>query len=130
MTINVTPPITPNFLKTINFSGKVDQGPGLLNDRDLIAAQALSLCDTDQIADEIALRLRPYENLPPTILKSFKTDMLLTELTYRVQKITMILIETQNMMSMTQFLFSGGDLFSTDFQDLDGYNIPSGSIDD
>jgi hypothetical protein len=105
------------------------EGDSLLNERDLIAAQALSLCDTDQIADEITSRIRPHENLPPTVLESFKTDMLLTELSYRAQKIAMILIESQNTITMTELLFSGGDLFPTSSQDLDGYSMTSGSSD-
>lgn len=129
MTISVTPPITPNFLKTGNFTMSAPEGDSLLNERDLIAAQALSLCDTDQIADEITSRIRPHENLPPTVLESFKTDMLLTELSYRAQKIAMILIESQNMITMTELLFSGGDLFPTNSQDLDGYSMTSGSSD-
>jgi adenosyl cobinamide kinase/adenosyl cobinamide phosphate guanylyltransferase len=129
MTISVTPPLTPNFLKTGNFTGNAPEGDSLLNERDLIAAQALSLCDTDQITDEIATRIRPHENPSPTALESFKTDMLLTELSYRAQKIAMILIESQNMIAMTELLFSGGNLFPTNSQDLDGYNMISGSSD-
>ena len=121
--------MTPNFLKTVSFAGSMTEEAGLLNERDLIAAQALSLCDTDQIADEIATRLRPHENLPATTLETFKTDMLLTELTYRAQKIAMILIEAQNMIAMSELLFSGGNLFPTVAQDLDGYNMSSGSND-
>ena len=97
--------------------------------RDLVAAQALALCDTDQIVNEITSRCHPDEKIVETVLKDFKTNMLLTELSYRAQKIAMTLIEAQNMITMSEMMFSMGSLFPMNHQDLDGYYL-TGSKDD
>ena len=87
------------------------------------------MCDTDQIMEELIHRMRATQESQETILKDFKTDMLLTELTYRAQKIALTLIEAQQMITMTGFLFSGGNLFGSSYCDLDGYTL-TGSKDD
>ena len=95
----------------------------------MIAAQALSLCGTDQIVDEVSARTYSSGKPPETGLKDFKTNLLLTELAYRAQKIAMTLVEAQNMLVMSELLFSGDGLFPTTFQDLNGYSL-TGSKDD
>ncbi len=129
MKIKVDNHLTPNFLEMGKFVGNGTPGATELSGRDLIAAQALTLCDTDQIVAEVTNRLRPSETHTETVLASFKTDMLLTELTYRAQNIALVLIEAQNMIAMSEFLLSGHNLFQTSSFDLDGYKLASGSND-
>ena len=94
----------------------------------MIAAQALTLCDTDQIMEEVLYRMRTPE-AQGTVLKDFKTNMLLTELTHRAQKIALTLVEAQNILALSEYLFSDGALFNSGYQNLDGYAL-TGSSDD
>jgi len=122
--------LTPNFLQTVDITDPKNKSNDVVSSKDLLAAQALSLCDTDQIMDELLSRMYPDQSPAITALDSFKVNMLLTELSYRAQKIALVLIEAQSAIAMSELLLSAGSLFKTDRAVLDGYTPVTGSKDD
>ena len=119
--------LTPNFLETLDPLGNKHEV--LMNPQDLIAAQALTLCATDQIMEELIFRMKTSLTAKRTILSDFKTNMLLTELAYRAQKIALTLVEAQSILAVSEYLFTDGNLFTSSHKDLDGYSLTGSNND-
>lgn len=99
-----------------------------LTARDIMEAQAIFHASTDAVYDELMNRLLMSESGPVTGLESFRTEVLFSELTDRLQKLTVAVTLVQNSLMMGHAAFSTGDMFHlTHRSDLDGYKMESES---
>lgn len=91
-----------------------------LTKRDLVVQQAMTFASTDELTTEIENRLYPDSKVPPTGLESFKTGDLIDELCLRAQRIALLIVTSQNAMTMGEAVLGIGNLFGgTSF--LSGY---------
>ena len=96
--------------------------------RDIMEAQAMFHASTDDIYNELMNRLLPSENVPKTGLEAFRTEILFSEITERLQKLTLAVTFAQNSLMLGHAALSMGDVFHlTHRTDLDGYKLQSES---
>ena len=99
-----------------------------LTARDIMEAQAIFHASTDDIYDELMNRLLAPTGSPNTGLESFRTEVLFSEMTERLQKLTLAVTFVQNSLMLGHAALSTGDLFHlTHRPDLDGYKLESES---
>jgi hypothetical protein len=106
-----------------SFVGTISALPEKITKRDLITHQAMMFVSVDDLANEIENRLYPDIKILKTGLEEFKTDILVNELTIRSQRIAMLIMASQNALTMGEAVLSIGNLFggASMFQ-LDGYD--------
>jgi hypothetical protein len=71
----------------------------------------MTFASTDELTTEIENRLYPDNKLPPTGLESFKTGDLVDELCLRAQRIALLIVTSQNAMTMGEAVLGIGNLF-------------------
>ena len=106
-----------------SFVGTISELPEKITKRDLITHQAMMFVSVDDLANEIENRLYPDIKILKTGLEEFKTDILVNELTIRSQRIAMLIMASQNALTMGEAVLSIGNLFgSASMFQLDGYD--------
>lgn len=105
-----------------DFLGEPGETPVKLTKRDLIAYQAMMFVSVDDLTLEIENRLYPDTEVLKSGLEAFKTDALIDELIVRAQKIAMLIVASQNALTMGEAVLSIGNLFGGTSISLDGYS--------
>lgn len=107
--------IQSNVSSSVHF----DQGP--ITYKDVLVQQALSIAETDSIANELTNRMVPSGDRIITGLESISTTPLINELTSRASCLALILIQAQQSLQVGETILSLGNLFPSDPLSLDGY---------
>ena len=99
-----------------------------LTARDIMEAQAIFHASTDDIYNELMNRLLSSDESPDTGLEKFRTEVLFSEMTERLQRLTLAVTFVQNSLMLGHAALSTGDMFHlTHRADLDGYKLQSES---